>query len=311
MAILPSLLWWGQRPLASGAMNILTAREFISVYNIGMMAGYAVFAGCCMLPYLALTTAMLLWASSFIALKYVFAVFDPLVVLFARMVIASLCLLPLLWRASLALAVSARRLEMAVGPGLAEPCVYFLCEAKALQYTSVSQAGIITATLPLLVAVSAMLFLKERQGRQMWLGIAVSFAGVAWLSLSGESSQSAPNPLLGNALEFMAMLCAAAYVLITKKLSARYSALSITGIQSLLGSLWFGAWVATPWVSLPTSLPFWPSLWVVYLGAGITLGAYGLYSWSVSKVPVSMAAAFINLIPVFTIILAGACWAST
>jgi drug/metabolite transporter (DMT)-like permease len=33
------------------------------------------------------------------------------------------------------------------------------------------------------------------------------------------------------------------------------------------------------------------------------MGAYGLYNYAVSKVPASQASAFVNLIPVFTVIL--------
>ena len=257
-----------------------------------------------MLPYLALTLAMLLWASSFIALKYVFAVFDPIFVLFARMVIATLCVLPLLLRSNSRWRYQAGDWRWLLGLGLAEPCLYFLFEAQALMHTSASQAAVITATLPILVTAGAMLFLAERHGRQIWAGMLVSFAGVVWLTLGASASASAPNPLLGNALEFLAMICGAGYMLIAKKLSVRYSALLLTGVQALMGSLWFGVAMLTPWGIWPDSLPLWPSLWVVYLGACITLGGYGLYTWAVSKVDVARAASFINLIPVFSVALA-------
>ena len=39
-------------------------------------------------PFMALLTAMMLWGSSFVAFKYVVMVFDPVVVVFARMVLA-------------------------------------------------------------------------------------------------------------------------------------------------------------------------------------------------------------------------------
>lgn len=257
-----------------------------------------------MLPYLALSVAMLLWASSFIALKTVFQVFDPVFVLFCRMVIALVLLLPLLyWRGS--------RWRYRKGDwkwllllGLCEPCLYFLFEAQALLYTSASQAGLITATLPALAAIGAWWFLRERLTATALSGIALSMAGIIWLTVSSESSASAPNPFLGNLLEFIAMICATGYVLIAKKLSGRYSALAITAVQTLMGCLWFGTGLLTPYASWPQHFPPDAMLWVFYLGACITLGAYALYTWSVSKVPVAMAAAFINLIPVFTLILA-------
>lgn len=36
----------------------------------------------------------------------------------------------------------------------------------------------------------------------------------------------------------------------------------------------------------------------------MTLGAYLLYNWSVTQVKVTLAAAYVNLIPVFTLLLA-------
>ena len=42
---------------------------------------------------------------------------------------------------------------------------------------------------------------------------------------------------------------------------------------------------------------------IVYLGIFVTLGAYGLYNFGVSRIPVNQASAFINLIPVFAIFL--------
>jgi drug/metabolite transporter (DMT)-like permease len=44
-----------------------------------------------------------------------------------------------------------------------------------------------------------------------------------------------------------------------------------------------------------------PALGIVYLGAVVTIGGYGLFSFGVSRIKASKAAAFINLIPVFTI----------
>ena len=45
------------------------------------------------LPVASLLLAMLLWASSFVALKLAFRSYHPMVVIFGRMFIASLCFL--------------------------------------------------------------------------------------------------------------------------------------------------------------------------------------------------------------------------
>ncbi len=42
---------------------------------------------------------------------------------------------------------------------------------------------------------------------------------------------------------------------------------------------------------------------ICYLGAVITLGAYGLYNYGLQHVPANQAAAYVNLIPIFSVIL--------
>ena len=43
---------------------------------------------------------------------------------------------------------------------------------------------------------------------------------------------------------------------------------------------------------------------MVYLGAVITLGAYGLYNYALKHVPAARASSFVNLIPVFSVLMA-------
>ncbi len=90
-------------------------------------------------------------------------------VIFGRMFIASLCLcifIPsfrkLNWRR--------RDLKYLLIMAVCEPCLYFIFEAKALELTSASQAGMITAMLPLLVAILAWGLLKEQITRQTLAG---------------------------------------------------------------------------------------------------------------------------------------------
>jgi len=42
---------------------------------------------------------------------------------------------------------------------------------------------------------------------------------------------------------------------------------------------------------------------ILYLGSFVTLGGYGMYNYAIGKVSVLTAAAYSNLIPIFTLIL--------
>jgi drug/metabolite transporter (DMT)-like permease len=245
---------------------------------------------------------MLLWASSFIALKLAFLGFSPMVVIWGRMVIGSLCFI---FFSNQLRAVTFRSsdLKYLLFMAVCEPCIYFVFEAKALQLTTASQAGLITSMLPLMVAIGAYLVLKETITRKTILGFSIAICGACWLSLSAEASGSAPNPPLGNFLEFLAMVAATGYTLSLKHLTARYSAIFLTAFQSWTGVIFFSFFFLSPATDLPTRFPLVPTLAVLYLGSFVTLGAYLLYNFGVSKIPANKASAYVNLIPVFTVVL--------
>jgi drug/metabolite transporter (DMT)-like permease len=256
-------------------------------------------------PVVSLFLAMLLWASSFIALKIAFSYYDPMVVIFGRMLIAAFCFMFFLkylmrfeyqkgdWRLLLLMVIS-------------EPCLYFLFEAHALQNTSAAQAGMITSMAPLLVGIGALYFLREKLPKEAWLGFSVAVIGAIWLSLSGDETEQAPNPLLGNFLELCAMVCATGYTLCLKHLSQRYSTWFLTALQAFCGTIFFIPFLPFTGEETVWNLQWnWDGVWaVLYLGTLINIGAYGLYNLGVSKIKAAEASAYINLIPVFTLLMA-------
>ena len=255
-----------------------------------------------LIPYIALVTGCFLWASSFIALKLAFAVYDPLVVIFGRMFVASLCFLPIVRKFDFS-----RRQKgdwkLLLFMAFCEPCLYFVFEAQALVNTSASQAGMICSILPLLVAIAAWFTLKERLSARTIIGFIVAIIGACALSLLAESTESAPNPIFGNFMEFMAMVCATGYMVTLKSLCARYSPWFLTAVQAFVGAIFFFPALLLPQTTLPTAFDPVGAGAIIYLGACITIGAYGLYNYGTSKIPVTLATAFINLLPVFTLIL--------
>lgn len=258
---------------------------------------------------LALLIAVMLWGSSFIALKVAVAVFDPVVMVFGRMG-CSLVVLFLLrltfWRRSPQPLLFDRRLSrrdwlFVVLLALCEPCFYFVFEGYGIQYTTASQAGMIVATLPLAVIIVAWLFLGERPGFWVCIGFLLAVFGVIWLSYGAEVTEAAPNPVLGNSLEVLAMLCATGYVFCAKQLSPVCAPVLITTMQSLVGFFFFMPLLALPVVELPDSFPLLPSLAVLYLGGVVTLVSFLMYNFALRHAPASRIGAFLNLTPVFSL----------
>jgi len=185
-----------------------------------------------------------------------------------------------------------------------KPCLYFIFEAKALQFTSASQARIITSTMPLITAVMAGYLLGEIITKKLIIGSLISMIGVVWLSLNAITTVQSPNPILGNFLEFCAMICGAGYTIAARYLGNKFSAIFITAIQSFIGAIFFFPLFIYEYNTLDMIFSMDAILWIFYLGIVVTLGGYGLYNFALTKIPASKAAIFINLIPIFTLLLA-------
>ncbi|MBE0365255.1 hypothetical protein PULV_a2021 [Pseudoalteromonas ulvae UL12] len=249
---------------------------------------------------LCLIIATFLWGSSFIALKYAVAIYDPALVIFLRM-LTTLTVCILLWRWVKQFEYQAGDWKYLLSMSLAEPCLYFLFEGHALEYTSASQAGVLVSCLPIIVAFLAFYMLKERLSKAILVGFSLCIGGSILLTLVSPHSDQAPNPLLGNFLEFLAMICAAYYTVSVKHLCARYSPLSLIALQGLSGTLFFAPFLL--FIEIPTQLNNNALLSILYLGTFVTLGGYGMYNYAISKISVLTAAAFSNLIPIFSLLL--------
>ncbi|MBF9016422.1 MULTISPECIES: DMT family transporter [unclassified Oceanispirochaeta] len=251
--------------------------------------------------FIALTASVLLWGGSFSAASRLLQDLDPMTVMWLRMTLASLAILPFIkklappagWRSEW---------KILLPMVLFQPCLYFLLESNALRFTSSSQAGVISAFVPLLVALGAWLFLKEKLKLRGILGLLMSITGIVFLTLMNSSSESADKIILGNIMEVGAMVAAASNMLIIKKLSDRYNPWTLTMMQCFAGFLFFSPGL----LMLIQDMPQFTTkhvLLLLYLGAPVSLGAFGLYNWGMSHTSASGASLFINLIPVVAVVL--------
>lgn len=251
-------------------------------------------------PMAAIFCAVILWGSSFAAMGYVLQFLNPWSVMWLRMIIPLMLLLP--QAGHLMKGISFRNdLSLILPMVLFQPCLYFLLEANALKLTTSSQAGVVSAFVPLMVTIGAYVTLREPLGRRSIIGISISLFGVTMLTLMQGEESHASNPYIGNTLELLAMACAAGNMLIIKKLSSRYNPWALTAMQIFGGTVFFlpGLWflIQTPAAHFSPGL----TMIIVYLGIGVTLGAFGCYNWGMSRMPAGHASAFINLVPVFAV----------
>jgi drug/metabolite transporter (DMT)-like permease len=252
------------------------------------------------LPIVAILLAVMLWGGSFAAMRVTLKALSPWTVMWIRMMTAVIILVPFAGKLRLC-GYRAGDWRLLIPMALLQPCFYFLLESNALRLTTSSQAGVIAASVPLMVSVGAWLFLNEHLVRRTLVGLGLAMAGVVVLTLLNNPGGKAANPILGNLMEMGAMICAAANMIMVKQLSRRYSPWMLTALQVVAGAIFFlpGLWFLLQVPASAWTLPVVLSL--LFLGGLVTLGAFGLYNWGMSRIAASRASVFINLVPVFAV----------
>ena len=119
--------------------------------------------------------------------------------------------------------------------GIFDPGLFFLLQSFAMKYTTASQGGAIAASYPVITAVMARIFLKEKINPLTIFAIFVCTVGVVGNAFFASVGSEALNPVLGNSLVLLAMFFSSCYAVCARKLAGRYPLLSIAAIQTLGG----------------------------------------------------------------------------
>lgn len=187
------------------------------------------------------------------------------------------------------------------------PTMFFSFQAFGLLYTTSAEGGILMAFAPILTALLASVFLKERTSLIQVLFISMSIFGVVFIFLMKGSSIEF-NSMLGFLFLFIACLSIAGYTVLARFLSVSYSPLQLSFIMVTFGFIFFNLYAVIQhlaagdfvhYVSLWTNVPF--LLFTFYLGVFATLLTSFLSNYILSKIPASQMSVFANLSTVISI----------
>ncbi|HXF53454.1 MAG TPA: DMT family transporter [Hyphomicrobiaceae bacterium] len=113
---------------------------------------------------------------------------------------------------------------------------------EGVKRTSGADAGIITATLPAVVALLGLFVLGQRLAASQFAMVALAVAGI--LIMQPASAAGGTRALIGNLLVGLAVLCEATFVLLSQRMSAIYRPIRLSlgvSVVSLLASVPFAA----------------------------------------------------------------------
>ena len=166
------------------------------------------------IPMLALATAGCLWGTGFFFGKIALAEMPVATMVLFRFVFACAGLLPFIFFDRPRFAGSEWGWVFAASV-FGVP-VSFLVQFKGLSLTTVSHASLMVGTLPMLLAMAAVLFSGERLHFGGWLALGASTVGAALIALSSETGSSVAHASVrGDLLVVLSMLAAIAWILIS------------------------------------------------------------------------------------------------
>lgn len=253
--------------------------------------------------YLFAVASMFFWALTFIWFKTAVAWYEPITIIFLRLVLASMLLYSFAKLSRQYQAVKRSDYKWFMLLALSEPFFYFIGESFGLKFVSTTISSAIIATIPLFSPLAAALFTREKVTFFAWAGIIVSFVGILLMVFNLDFSFNAEPK--GIALLFLAVFSAVAYSILIKRLANKYSALTIISTQSLIGAFYFlPLFLVMDFSAFITiTPPLSVILAIIQLSVFGSCMAFLLFIMVIAKLGMVKANLFTNLIPVFTAIL--------
>jgi drug/metabolite transporter (DMT)-like permease len=237
------------------------------------------------------------WGCGFFFGKIALAEMGVGSMVFYRFMFATIGLLPLLFthRPNFT-AAEWRTLLLATFLGVP---AQFLVQFTGLSMTTVSHASLMVGTMPVILAIGAVVFMRERLSRLGWAALVFSTCGAALIALGGHHNKAAGGPSLsGDLLVVLSLAIALGWILLNKSLLRRHSAIVVTAYGLVAGTLMLAIVVPIAYGVPPVhgvSLKAWAAL--AASGILCTATTTLLWNWGMTKVPASQAGVLLNMEP--------------
>ena len=236
-----------------------------------------------------------LWGGSFLFMRYAAPAFGALPLMWLRVAIATVCLLPLLvWRGQVG--ALRERIGVVTVMGLFNSAIPFVLIAWATLSITAGLASILNATVPIMTALIGAVWLRDRLGAGRVAGLVIGMAGV--VLLAADKADFKPG---GSGWALLAMVGAT----LCYGFAANFTKRHLTGVPPMVNAA--GSQIVSAVALTPFALWTWPAqtpaplAWAAaaVLGVGCTAIAYVLFFRLIERVGASRAVTVTFLVPVF------------
>ena len=191
-----------------------------------------------------------------------------------------------------------RPLRPLLALGLVQPVAYFLCESYGISMTNATFSGVIIALVPIVALIAGALVLREIPSRAQVGWSVFSIGGVMLMTLQ-QSAEGAIRPL-GILMLFGAVVSGVTFNILSRRMSAQFSALERTTVMMVVAAAIFTAlavWECRgDWSRLLAPLSSGTFLVsMLYLSVLSSIMAFLFINFASNTLPVAKTTAFCNL----------------
>jgi len=258
---------------------------------------------------IALFTACLFWAASFIATKTALETVPPITVVTLRMIVSALCFLVWFLAAGRIIKYGGLRwlgrlfILSLFGTGL-----HYGIQTIGLKYTTASNASLYAVTGPITITIIAALFLGEKVTRKKLLGIGLAILGVMIvMGIDTLTSFELKGNMLGDLLVLTSIAMWGVFAVLSKDMTTKIGAVDLTAMVTFMGAIYMiplGLMeMGTENFSITTiRLEAW--LAIAFLGVTCSFLATLLYVYGLQETEAQKAAVYLYTIPPMTYVIA-------
>lgn len=251
--------------------------------------------------------ACVFWAGAFIAGKSSIGSFGPWSLTFYRFFFASIILFPVLYMTSReSLKLNREQWKVAVILGFVGMLGYHVFFFTALKYTTASSASMLAATNPIMTAILLAIFYKEKLSWPKLGLLLLALLGVA-LTITNWHLDTLLDMKrnIGELIMMVAVLCWAGYSILVKKYIHLFKPIVMTAYAFLTCTVMVLPFALYEGL-VKDSVAATPTAWLsaLYMAFFASVLGYWIQQSSIQKIGPAKTNIFINLVPVFSLVLA-------
>lgn len=256
--------------------------------------------------YILMTCSALFWAGAFIAGKYTVPYISTFTLTFLRFFYATIILFFVMKRMGVDFKLEKDKLPVYLFTGTVGMFGYHVLFFTALKFTTAINSSIIAATNPMMTTLLAIIFLRSKLRAKQLFGILLSFTGVL-LTITGADLDVLKHFAFnaGDLWMLAAVAAWAAYGVFSKSKGKGIPPIVLTYYSFLVCTILIIPFVLyeKPWEFL-FAIPVSAHLAVLYMSIFPSVIGYLVQQMAIKEIGPSKASVFVNLVPVFSIVLA-------